>query len=257
MPVRRLHGSAPHQPDRHRLRRGPSLTCSTGFRKSARCLPRPLATPSTCPTTATSPWSSACRPTTLAFARRELQGTGVPSPPDRASPSSASAGTRVRSQPRRWSHGKGGASSGGPRWSARTRACTCGPDIWVPFTGRRHQASHCVNRGDYPAPLDVLLGVTSVAAGSKVEIDVGGSNMTITLGALTNAGRALLGRTEGADPPDWWCQDRHACAWTCSASATHDPSQGPARQQRLQHPRGTGPSTLSAGTRLMYSESFA
>ena len=58
------------------------------------------------------------------------------------------------------------------------------PDVWVEWNTPRTGAA-LVNRGDYPAPIDVLLvlGAASIST-SKVEIDLGKSNMTIALGSV-------------------------------------------------------------------------
>jgi hypothetical protein len=57
------------------------------------------------------------------------------------------------------------------------------PQQWVEFSaGTPSGGSPLTNRGDYPAPVDIVLvtGQASVAA-SKVEIDIGKSNMTILM----------------------------------------------------------------------------
>lgn len=129
------------------------------------------------------------------------------------------------------------------------------PDIWVPFTAAV-TSQPLVNRGDYPAPVDVLLGVTSSLAGSKVEIDVGGSTLIITLGALTNATvrysgelKVLTLQTSGATT------DTLRMDMLSFGSTEPHPKVPPGNS--TYSVRKVGTSTLSAGTRLMYSESFA
>jgi len=127
------------------------------------------------------------------------------------------------------------------------------PEIWVPFTAGG-AGLDITNRGDYPAPLDVLLGVTSSGAGGKFQIDVGGSSLIIALPSLVNAVvrysgslKVLTVQTTGID------------------TLRMDLLSLGTSQQHPKVPPGTSeynitlttPLVLAAGTRLMYSESFA
>lgn len=128
------------------------------------------------------------------------------------------------------------------------------PDVWLPFTGNVTGAP-IINRGDYPAPLDVLLGVTSSAAGSKVEIDVGGSNMVIALGALTNAVVRYSGELKVLTVQTTGIDTLRMDMLSFNNDTTH-PKVSP-RDGEIYNIRLVGAVTLAAGTRLMYSESFA
>jgi hypothetical protein len=57
------------------------------------------------------------------------------------------------------------------------------PDTWL-YWNTAVTGVTILNRGDYPAPLDILLVINSAPADSRVEIDVGGSNVTIKTGGL-------------------------------------------------------------------------
>jgi hypothetical protein len=127
------------------------------------------------------------------------------------------------------------------------------PDIWVPFTGAV-TGQPIVNRGDYPAPLDVLLGVTSSTAGGKVEIDVGGSTLIIALPSLTNAVVRYSGQLKVLTVQTTGIDTLRMDLLTLGTSQTHPKVQP--KDGEVYNVRVTGV-TLSAGTRLMYSESFA
>lgn len=128
------------------------------------------------------------------------------------------------------------------------------PDVWVPFTGAM-TGQPIINRGDYPAPLDVLLGVTSSAAGSKVEIDVGGSNMVITLGALSNAVVRYSGTLKVLTVQTTGIETLRMDMLSFNNNTTH-PKVSP-RDGEVYNIRLVGTIALAVGTRLMYSESFA
>ena len=87
-------------------------------------------------------------------------------------------------------NGEGSGRGGAVTWRA-TLLCAdprmyVRPDIWVPFTGPQ-TGLPLVNRGDYPAPVDILLGITSAAANARVEIDIGGSNLSILFATAISA----------------------------------------------------------------------
>jgi len=128
------------------------------------------------------------------------------------------------------------------------------PEVWLPFTTAQTGVP-IINRGDYPAPLDVLLGVTSSAAGSKVEIDVGGSNMVIALGALTNAVVRYSGTLKVLTLQTTGIDTLRMDMLSFNNNTTHPKVQP--RDGEVYNIRLIGAITLAAGTRLMYSESFA
>lgn len=157
-------------------------------------------------------------------------------------------------------NGEGSGRGGAIMWRANLQCADprmyVRPDIWVPFTSAK-TGQPIINRGDYPAPLDVLLGVTSSAAGSSIQIDVGGSNMTITLGALTNAVvrysgslKVLTLQLSGATT------DSLRMDMLSFRNNTTHPKVLPLDGQ-VYNIRLYGTMVLATGTRLMYSESFA
>lgn len=157
-------------------------------------------------------------------------------------------------------NGEGSGRGGAVTWHA-TLLCAdprmyVRPDIWVPFTGPI-TGQPITNRGDYPAPVDILLGITSSAAGSSIQIDIGGSNLTITLGALTNAVvrysgtlKILTLQLSGATT-DTLRMDMLAFR----NNTTHPKVL--ALPGQVWNARLYGTMVLASGTRLMYSESFA
>jgi hypothetical protein len=157
-------------------------------------------------------------------------------------------------------NGEGSGRGGGIVWRASLMCADprmyVRPDVWVPFLGP--QTAHpIVNRGDYPAPLDILIGVTASSAGSWFEIDVGGSTMHIALGALTNAVvrysgtlKVLTLQLSGAST-DTLRMDMLSFL----NNTTHPKVQ--AQDGMVYNIRMSGVTTIASGSRLMYSESFA
>ena len=153
-----------------------------------------------------------------------------------------------------------GEKGGAITWRG-TLECARPPDVRAPgCLDSLHRTAvtglPIINRGDYPAPLDVLLGVNSSAAASRIEIDVGGSNMVIELGALANAVVRYSGNVEGADRPDQRASRPCAMDMLKFSNNTTHPKVQP-KDGEVYNIRLVGAITLSAGTRLMYSESFA
>jgi hypothetical protein len=119
------------------------------------------------------------------------------------------------------------------------------------------------NRGDYPAPLDILLVVNTAPAGSWIEVDVGGSQIAIFVGGLaantivrySGELKVLTIDSESGGEADILRMD----LFTLRNDTTH-PKVLPGNQ--LASIRffgaGAGPKpTFKTGTRFMYSESFA
>jgi hypothetical protein len=134
------------------------------------------------------------------------------------------------------------------------------PDKWYPFTGPVTGAP-INNRGDYPAPVDILLAIgATTAANTKLEIDIGGSNMTILLPSL-NSGSVVRYSSElkvltlqtPSDLTDVLRRD----LLQFRNDTTHP--LVPPRDGEVYNVRryGTILPTLAAGTRLMFSEAFA
>jgi hypothetical protein len=132
------------------------------------------------------------------------------------------------------------------------------PDTWVTFTAPATGVA-IVNRGDYPAPLDILMAVTSSGPSSYVEIDVGGSNMTIKLPNLDNSVvrysselKVLTVQTP-SDLTDVLRRD----LLDFRNDTTH-PFVPPQDGQTFTIRRyGSELPVLGTGTRLMFSEAFA
>jgi hypothetical protein len=157
-------------------------------------------------------------------------------------------------------NGEGSGRGGAITWRASLMCADprmyVRPDIWVPFTGPVTGAP-IVNRGDYPAPLDILLGIASSPAGGYLQIDVGGSNMNIGLNALTNAVvrysgtlKVLTLQLSGANT-DTLRMDMLSFL----NNTTHPKVQ--AQPSMVYNVRLSSGVVLASGTRLMYSESFA
>ena len=154
--------------------------------------------------------------------------------------------------------GNAGEKGGAVQWRA-TLECAdprmyVRPDVWIPFTTAK-TGEPIVNRGDYPAPLDVLLGVTSSAADAKVEIDVGGSNMVITLGVLSNAVVRYSGTLKVLTVQTTGIDTLRMDMLSFASNTTH-PKVSP-KDGEVYNIRLIGTMVLAVGTRLMYSESFA
>ena len=157
-------------------------------------------------------------------------------------------------------NGEGSGRGGAITWRASLQCADprmyVRPDVWVPFTGPS-PVDPSSTVGTTRLRLDVLLGVTSSVAGSRLELDIGGSTMHIALGALTNAIvrysgtlKVLTLQLVGPTPT--------RCAWTCYVPQQHDPPEGAgAAGHGLQRAQRCGAIVLSSGTRLMYSESFS
>jgi hypothetical protein len=132
------------------------------------------------------------------------------------------------------------------------------PDIWVPFTTPQTGVP-IYNRGDYPAPLNVLLGVTSSSANSGIEIDVGGSTLKIALPSLANAVVRYSGELKVLTVDTGGIDTLRMDLLTLGTNQQHpkvmptSPTHSEVYNIRFT---GTAP-VLAAGTRLMYSESFA
>jgi hypothetical protein len=134
------------------------------------------------------------------------------------------------------------------------------PDKWYPFTGPVTGAA-INNRGDYPTPVDILLAIGAVTAtNSKLEIDVGGSNMTILLPSIPSGSVVrysselkVLTLQTPSDVTDVLRRDM----LVFRNNTTHP--LVPPRDGEVYNVRryGTILPTLAAGTRLMFSEAFA
>jgi hypothetical protein len=161
-------------------------------------------------------------------------------------------------------NGEGSGRGGAITWRASLQCADprmyVRPDVWVPFTNPVTGAP-IINRGDYPAPLDVLLGVTSAAAGSHIEIDVGGSTMSITFAtALANAVvrysgtlKVLTLQTSGSTI-DVLRMDMLSFL----NNTTHPKVQAQdGMVWNMREYPNSAAIVLGTGTRLMYSESFA
>jgi hypothetical protein len=128
------------------------------------------------------------------------------------------------------------------------------PDIWLPFTGAK-TGQPIQNRGDYPAPLDVLLGVTSSGAASGLAFDVGGATLTIMLPSLTNAVVRYSGQLKVLTVDTGGIDTLRMDLMSLGTNQQH-PKVPPGTSTYNIRILGTG-LVLAAGTRLMYSESFA
>ena len=185
------------------------------FRTSARPSPRPWPTLSTSPTTGSSRSRSACRrwqQVPLDGRRRHRSASrnpvlarplGQPQFSIRRDTGGFTAG---------WPDRGGGdhvAGLAGVRGPTHVRS----PGHVDSVHRQRAPGGTIVNRGDYPAPLDVLLGVTSNAAGGRVEIDWA-AHISLALGALTNAVVRYSGTLKVLT---LHCPVRAptCCAWTC------------------------------------------
>jgi hypothetical protein len=138
------------------------------------------------------------------------------------------------------------------------------PDTWLQWTTA---VSGLVirNRGDYPAPLDILLIVNSAPANSYIEVDCGGSTIRIRVGGLaTNtivrySGELKVLTIDNASggTADTLRMDLFALL----ADKTH-PKVNPSDDDKYPgdgrvNIRFSGAPTFKNGTRFMYSESFA
>ena len=155
--------------------------------------------------------------------------------------------------------GNAGEKGGAVMWRA-TLECKdprmyVRPDVWVPFTTAQ-TGQPIINRGDYPAPLDILLGVTSSSATGRVEIDVGGGTIIIALPSLANAVvrysgelKVLTVQTSGSIID--------TLRMDLLTFATKDHPKVQPRDGEVYNIRLYNSVVLATGTRLMYSESFA
>jgi hypothetical protein len=154
--------------------------------------------------------------------------------------------------------GNAGEKGGAVAWRA-TLECKdprmyVRPDVWKPFTSVVTGAP-IVNRGDYPAPLDVLLGITSSGPSGRVEIDVGGSNMVIALPSLTNAVVRYSGQLKVLTVETGGIETLRMDLLSFNNDTTHPKVQP--KDGEVYNVRWYGSVVPAAGTRLMYSESFA
>jgi hypothetical protein len=127
------------------------------------------------------------------------------------------------------------------------------PDVWKTITAGVTGAA-IVNRGDYPAPLDVLLGITSSASNGRFEIDVGGSNMVIDLPSMTNAVVRYSGQLKVLTVETGGLETLRMDLLRFNNNTTHpkvQPGSGVYNIRFYYVP------SLAVGSRLMYSESFA
>jgi hypothetical protein len=137
------------------------------------------------------------------------------------------------------------------------------PQVWVNFTGNT-PATNISNRGDYPAPLDVLLGVTSSGADSSIEIDIGGGTIIIKLPSLVNAVvrysgelKVLTVQSSGSST-DVLRMDLLSFGSEKTHPKVPPNDLWPPIVANTYAVRMKGAAAvLSAGTRMMYSESFA
>lgn len=127
------------------------------------------------------------------------------------------------------------------------------PDIWLPFT-TGGSGLPIRNRGDYPAPLDVLLGVTSSNATGKIQIDVGGASLIFTLGVMTSAVLRYSGQLKVLTVQTGGTDTLRMDLMALGTSQTH-PKVPPG--DSTYNITITPTVVLAVGTRLMYSESFA
>ena len=158
-------------------------------------------------------------------------------------------------------NGEGSGRGGAVTWRA-TLLCAdprmyVRPDIWAPFTGPQ-TGLPLVNRGDYPAPVDILLGITSAAANARVEIDIGGSNLSILFATAISAPGTV--RYSGTLKvltlqPSGASTDTLRMDMLAFRNNTTHPKVPPGTS--LWNARMYGTMVLATGTRLMYSESFA
>jgi len=139
------------------------------------------------------------------------------------------------------------------------------PDTWVQWTVASSGVLVMRNRGDYPAPLDILLIVNTAPAGSYIEVDVGGSSMRITVGGLaantivrySGEKKVLTIDNASGGTADVLRMD----LFTLLANKTY-PQVMPSDDDKYPgdgkaNIRFYGAPTFKVGTRFMYSESFA
>jgi len=163
--------------------------------------------------------------------------------------------------------GASNSKGGGIMWRA-TLECKdprfyLRPETWEQFTTATSPTRPITNKGDYPAPLNILivLGAASVAA-SKIEIDIGNSNMTITpwrvgppaagfpLGTIIRySGELKVLTITEPGKTETLAMD----LFTFRNNTTH-PKVLPGTNTYAVRLTSV---TLGAGTRFMYSESFA
>jgi hypothetical protein len=138
------------------------------------------------------------------------------------------------------------------------------PDTWVQWTTAQSGVA-IRNRGDYPAPLDILLIVNAAPANSYIEVDMGGSTIRIRVGGLaTNtivrySGELKVLTIDNASggEADVLRMDLFALL----ANKTH-PRVMPSDDDKYPgdgkfNIRFSGAPTFKTGTRFMFSEAFA
>jgi len=141
------------------------------------------------------------------------------------------------------------------------------PDTWLNWTTPQTGLT-ILNRGDYPAPLDILLIINSAgSADAYIEVDCGGSTIRILTGGLaTNTIVRYSGELKvltidnaAGGTADILRMD----LFSLRANKTH-PQVMPSDDDKypgdgkvnIRFAGGTWP-TFKSGTRFMYSESFA
>ena len=130
------------------------------------------------------------------------------------------------------------------------------PDTWVPFTTSK-TGQPIVNRGDYPAPLDILLGITTSPASSRFELDVGGSTVKITTNGMSNAVVRYSGELKVLTVDTGGTDVLRMDLLDLGTAQTHPKVLAKPNQTYTIRLIGSPGWLLAAGTRLMYSESFA
>lgn len=138
------------------------------------------------------------------------------------------------------------------------------PDTWVQWTAPVAGAV-IRNRGDYPAPLDILLIVNAAPAGSYIEVDMGGSTIRIRVGGLavntivrySGTLKVLTIDNATGGTADVLRMDLMALL----ANKSH-PQVMPSDDDKYPgdgkyNIRFSGGCTFKVGTRFMYSETFA
>jgi hypothetical protein len=148
---------------------------------------------------------------------------------------------------------KGGAVSWRATLECKDPRMYVRPDVWIPFTTAK-TGQPVVNRGDYPAPLDILLGINSSAANGRFEVDIGGSNMVIDLPSLTNAVVRYSGQLKVLTVETGGIETLRMDLLKFNNNTTHPKVQPGSGVYNI---RFFFTSSVAAGTRLMYSESFA
>ena len=138
------------------------------------------------------------------------------------------------------------------------------PDTWM-YWNTAQTAVPILNRGDYPAPLDILLHINASTATSRVEIDIGGSNLSIACPSLaTNAIVRYSGELKvlTLDNASGGAADVLRMDLLTFRNNTTHPKVMPSGDPKYAgdgvfNIRLYNGLTLKTSTRFMYSESFA